>query len=34
MAKWAIIGLDNDLSPVGHQAIIWTNVGYQLYSLE
>ena len=30
--KWVIIGSDNDLPPVGCQAIIWTNAG--LFSID
>ena len=30
MCRWVIIGCDNDLSPVRHQAIIWTIAGILL----
>ena len=30
ISKLTIIGLDNALSPVRHQAIIWTNAGILL----
>ena len=28
--NWAVIGSDNGLSPIRHQAIIWTNAGILL----
>ena len=29
--NYAIIGSDNGLSPVQHQAILWTNAGVQSF---